>query len=235
MTYGVCAPDLEFAERAIAAGFDYVEFGAGYVLENADRIKASGISTPRTNLFFPGDVRLFIDPTPYRDIARRRIAAASSIGVKVMVVGSGGARRVPDGEDGDARFADIVAELQLIADEYDIRLAPESLNHTETNVGVKLAVLAQLLLDRGLHFTADSYHILKEDEDFTQAIPVAPAHVHIANGPRLAPSPSDVELTPFVDRLRAVKYDGSISIEGTIENLVDANRNLRLLFNAAAI
>jgi len=231
MTFGVCAPDLEFAERAIAAGFDYVEFGAGFVFENTEKIRAAGISTPRTNLFFPGEVRLFIDPTPYTEIARSRIAAAASVGVEVMVVRSGGARRVPDGEDGDARFADIVAELQLIATEYGIRLAPESLNSTETNVGVKLTVLARLLHERGLEFTADSYHVLKENEDFAEAIAFAPAHVHIANAPRFAPSKSDLELLPFVDRLRAVNYEGTISIEGKVDNLTDANRNLRELFS----
>ncbi len=233
MTYGVCAPDLEFAEKAIAAGFDFVEFGAGFVLDNTEKIRAAGIPTPRTNLFFPGDVRLFIDPTPYSEIARSRIAAAASIGVEVMVVGSGGARRVPEGEDGNARFADLVADLQLLADEYNIRLAPESLNHTETNVGVKLAILSGLLHDRGLDFTADSYHILKESEDFTEAIPFLPAHVHIANAPRFAPSANDLELLPFIERLRTVNYEGTISIEGKIDNLTDANQNLRELFSKA--
>lgn len=227
MIYGICAPNLDFAQMAIAAGFDYVEFGAGYVLDNSQAIGASGIATPRTNLFLPGDVRLFIDPTPYVEIARERMAAAASIGVKVMVVGSGGARCVPEGQDGDARFADVVGELQVIANEFGIRLAPESLNAGETNVGVKLAVLSRLLQERGLDFTADSYHILKEGEDFAEAIPFAPAHVHIANAPRFAPSPADLELLPFVARLKSLGYDGTITIEGKSGDLVDAVKNLR--------
>lgn len=235
MRFGVCAPDLEYAESAIAAGFDYVEFGAGYVAEHAPEIREAWLPVPRTNLFFPGEVRLFIQPTPFEDIARARIAAAATIGTEVMVIGSGGARRAPDDEtnglvDWDDEFVNIVAKIQTIADEYGIRLAPESLNRKETNVGTRLALLAPRLTNRGLGFTADSYHVLLEEEDWEEAIPVAPTHVHISNRNRSAPLSDDEHLIPFVQRLQALGYDDTVTIEGKVDDLSQAASNLRALF-----
>jgi sugar phosphate isomerase/epimerase len=235
MRFGVCARDIGYAQEAIASGFDYAEFGAGYVLDHAKEIRDAWIPAPRTNLFFPGEVRLFIQPSPFEEIARARIAAAASIGTEVMVIGSGGARRAPEDEvdatvDWDVEFVKIVAAVQTIADEYSIRVAPESLNRKETNVGTRLARLAPLLVERGLAFTADSYHMLLEEEDWDEAIPVAPQHVHISNRNRSAPSPTDEELIPFVQRLQALGYDGTVTIEGRVENLAQAAIDLRQLF-----
>ena len=232
MKFGVCAGNFSTASAALAAGFDYVEFGAGFVESNAAAILDARLPVPRTNLFFPSDVRLFIDPTPYLDIATKRIAAAASIGVTVMVVGSGGSRRAPEDPtvDWDKQFIAVVSAIQSIGEKFGIRIAPESLNHTETNVGVKLERLAPLLVNAGLSFTADSYHLLYEDEDFDTAIPESPAHVHIANRPRNAPSKDDRELHSFVARLRNLGYDGTVSIEGKITDFAVANRNLRELF-----
>jgi len=232
MKFGVCAGNIETGMAAVHAGFDYVEFGAGFVESEAAAIRQAGLPTPRTNLFFPSDVRLFVDPTPYLDVATVRIKAAATLGVSVMVLGSGNARRAPDSHsaDWDREFVTIVSAIQSIATDYGIRIAPESLNGTETNVGVKLERLSKLLVEAGLDFTADSYHLLAENEDFSRAIPVAPAHVHIANRSRMAPSTADIELTPFVDRLRECGFDGTVSIEGKIEDLNAANNDLRELF-----
>ncbi|HVT10855.1 MAG TPA: sugar phosphate isomerase/epimerase family protein [Fimbriimonadaceae bacterium] len=246
MRFGVCA-DLADAPAILDAGFDYVEVGAsgfsGFE-ETWDREKYAGVPILATNLFFDGRIQLFgEDRTPYREYAERTISRAADLGVPVMVVGSGAARHAPEGFDGDRAFIDLVAELSEIAKPMGVSLAPESLNRSETNTGNDLRSLALGLRDRGVGYTADSYHILYEwDADdrlaglrelFLVQVPFAPTHVHIADLPRLGVSGEDDMLWAFAMRLKELGYAGNVSLECAREANFDyagALRALRALF-----
>jgi hypothetical protein len=139
-----------------------------------------------------------------------------------MVVGSGNSRRAPDGYDpllAEQDFIEVVADCQVIADRYGITLAPESLNHLETNVGYELGRLAKGLAARGVAYTVDSYHILVEggQSDLVTQIPFAPAHVHLGNLPRTPPTPDDEDMIAIFRRLREVGYSGRFSLEARHE------------------
>ncbi len=228
MQYGVCGP-VDLLDEALAAGFDYVEPPAASLASAMDYAAYRRARPPVTNVFFPGEVRLFgPDATPYQDYAKRLFDRAAECGVQVMVIGSGGSRRAPDGMDlreADERFMDVVAELQAEATGRGIRLAPESLNHLETNVGNDLGALARSLRARGCAYTADSYHLLVEwwrtgpkqsapgTEYMEQQMPHAPAHVHIADLPRLFPRSKDPMVRAFTTRLKELGYNARISLE----------------------
>lgn len=155
----------------------------------------------------------------------------------------------PEGDDPqefEDEFADIASELADAAEEFGITLAPESLNRSETNIGNDLASLARRLAARRVCYTADSYHVLYEwkqenpsldvpdDSLWVRQVPFLPAHVHVATLPRVVPAPDDPKLVGFVSRLRALGYDGRVSLEcqrgNSVPELRDALGNLKALF-----
>lgn len=249
MKFGVCC-GLKDARAVVDAGFDYVELGAsGFsgLSEHWDRSPYANLPIYSTNLFFDGSIKLFEDPDKelIRVYSRRTIARAASLGVSVMVVGSGASRRAPEGVDGDLAFARFVSEISAEAGALGITLAPESLNRTETNVGNDLARFATVLRDHRVAYTADSYHVLYEwnadgrvtplDELWGEQLPFAPAHVHIADLPRDAPKASEPMLLGFVKRLSELRYDAGVSLECKRESDFDFRRalsDLRSLFKS---
>jgi sugar phosphate isomerase/epimerase len=211
----------------LAAGFDYVEVGAaGFngLSDDWDPLPYRHLPILATNVFFDSRVKLF-DPgkTSYLDYAIATMSRAKSLDVPLMVIGSGASRTSLDPSLGDGPFVDIVAEIAKLARHLDIVIAPESLNRTETNVGNDLRSLALALRQAGAGYTADSYHILFEwdaegrslsiDDLYTEQIPFAPSHVHIANLPRTGVDARDPMLQGFAKRLRTLDYRGNVSLE----------------------
>jgi len=256
MRYGLCCSP-ETGRKAVELGVDYLEVGAnGFngLQTTWDPNPYRGLPIETTNCFFDGSIRLYGEgKTPYLDYAKRTIERAAEIGVKVMVIGSGGSRRAPDGYDpvgAEAEFVEIVEKIQAIAAPHNIILAPEPLTRLETNVGNDLSRLARALSSRGLAYTADSFHILKEWEfelgleqapmegpshsHWQDQMPTAPVHIHAGDLPRNYPKANDPMMIGFASRIKELGYDGRISLEcnvGDIEqNLGDALAQLRQLF-----
>jgi sugar phosphate isomerase/epimerase len=250
MRFGVCT-GLEDVGKVLDAGFEYVEVGAsGFngMSEDWDPSPYQGLPIGATNLFFDHRIRLFgQNQTPYHAYAERTVSRAATLGIPVMVIGSGGPRNAPDGIDGDAGFVTIVAEIEEIARPHGIHIAPESLNRSETNVGNDLRRLALDLHKRGVGYTADSYHVLYEwdangrvqdlEQVWKEQVPFAPTHVHVANLPRAGVDADDPMLQGFARRLRHLAYDKSVSLEcsrgegfdyvkalATLESLFDRDR-----------
>ena len=221
MRLGLCCAPNE-GPAALAAGYDYVEYPAG-----------SSEPSEATNLFFPPDVRLYEDGA-FRGIPI--IEAAARRGVKVMVLGSGGVRRAPEGMvDAEARFVEIATELDRFARTVGVRVAPESLNPNETNVGNSLPDLARALSVDGAPYTADSYHALVETdtrdadlEFWREQVPFAPLHVHFAPFDRRVPSEDDPTLRAFFARLRELGYDDRASLECHRDGIPDPTPLRRL-------
>jgi sugar phosphate isomerase/epimerase len=236
---------LEEAPLALALGYDYVELGAS-AIASAEEVSAyRNLPIEATNLFFPGSIQLFgPDAETYQQYAPNAIARVADLGASIMVVGSGGSRRSPEGvaEDiAEARFIEVAATLQEIASPLGITIAPESLNRSETNVGNDLGELAHRLRASGVGYTADLYHILYEanadnrDPDWAAQVPFAPNHVHLADLPRFAPDADNPAVMAFARRLRELNYTGRISLEcqrpDPEKDLAKGLATMRALFN----
>jgi len=247
MRIGICG-GLDIAERAREAGFEYLEVGAsGFALRedfDPEEYKRAGAET--SNLFFPGTIHLQgPNATPYHEYVEAAVARADQIGLQIMVIGSGASRKAPEGVDvGEAnqRFIEIAAEVQQVAEPYGIDIAPESLNRSETNVGNDLEHLALELQAYGVAYCADSYHVLYEwnadgaegEPDWAAQVPFLPAHVHVSNLQRKAPTTDDPHIIGFFDRLRELGYEGRVSLEAnlpdmSVETLRSAYEALRTL------
>jgi sugar phosphate isomerase/epimerase len=141
----------------------------------------------------------------------------------------------------EARFVEVAATLQEIANQHGITIAPESLNRSETNVGNDLGELAHRLRASGVGYTADLYHILFEanadgvQPDMVAQVPFTPNHVHLADLPRFAPDVDDSAVNAFARRLRELGYNARISLEcqrpNPAEDLAKGLATMRALFD----
>lgn len=231
MRFGVCCGPDRF-DAALAAGADYVEPAAFSLARDpsyAGRLK--GYPVEATNVFFPGDLKLYDDEMAALAHAETVLLQAGSLGVAVCVIGSGAARRAPAEvmrEWAEGRFVELVGQMNAVAEAAGVKLAPESLCRDETDVGNDLAALALGLREVGVSYTADSFHILKEWDaerrvvplatTWVEQVPFAPAHVHLGPLLRDPPNADDPMLPGFFRRLKELGYDERISLEVTWED-----------------
>lgn len=225
---------VEFVERIAAAGFDYVEMPIGQMVRLSerdfirltDRVAASGLSSEvGTNLFL-SSLRL-----TGRDVDNHAIDAhvaevfvrASVLGMRVLVFGSGQARRVPEGFSRDEAFRQLVELLQRVdpvARAHDITVVIEPLRRQESNIintyeeGCRLAEAV-----RGSHIRVlvDYYHLATEREPVSHILEGAGwlRHAHCASlRERSFPTSLDDELNrDFFRALKTAGYNERISLE----------------------
>ena len=234
--------DLENDSLLSASGYRYVEVSISKYFsprnvpddafaENLRRIKAMKIKLQACNVFMPADMKLVgpnVDEAAilaYTEIVLQRCAAA---GVKLIIWGSGGARRVPDGFDfkkARTQFISIAKKIAAQAKRYKIVIALETLNSSETNFLNTLketyAVVSEV--DHpNFKLNTDSYHLSKEHEpaDGIENTGGRLVNCELAGGDRLAPSETNAgEIPEYLRSLRKINYKGLIFLECKWDNL----------------
>jgi D-psicose/D-tagatose/L-ribulose 3-epimerase len=250
---GICAP-LKDIEVARAAGFDYVELPTTEVaaLSNEDfenalqRVKQGGFPVAVTNLFLPAALKVTgpqIDPAEQTRYVAAAFERLSRLGVEIVVFGSGGARRVPDGFSRDEAFKQLVDFGRRVAVEarrHRIVVAVEPLRQQETNIINSAAEgleLVKAVDDPNFRLMIDFYHLASEQEDATVVLKAREylVHLHVANPVgRVFPLVwTEYEYAPFFDSLRAIGYKKRISVEASTRDFPsDAPRAISLLRHA---
>lgn len=214
------------------AGFDFVECPVRLVMQPPGgdftslqkTVQSSRIPATAFNILVPAQMPL-VGPnrnmektTAYLQEAFARIA---QLGGRLVVFGSGGARRVPEGYSSEAARTELIEFLRSAAEAaepHGITIAVEPLNKRETNIihtiaeGVSLAEQTACGNVAGL---ADTYHMDAEGEPAETLIPFAArlAHVHVADTGRLAPGTGGYDYSRLRRCLDAGGYSGRISIE----------------------
>jgi D-psicose/D-tagatose/L-ribulose 3-epimerase len=248
MRFGCClntlstAADGTGAERApllAAAGYDYLELSLAHImaLQADDRKRAlapaleSGLPCEACNNFFPPSLRLTgpsADPGRALAYAAEALALARSLGVRVVVFGSGKARNPPEGfprEQAWDQLVDFARELAPLAAEHSITIAMEALNRGESDILCSFSELIRFVREvnlPNLRALMDSYHLGLEKESADTILQGRGllAHTHVARLAErswpLLPSP---ELRAVFAALAAIGYDGGMSIEGYTEKL----------------
>jgi sugar phosphate isomerase/epimerase len=250
---GYCTP-LRNLEAAKAAGFDYVELGTTEIAGLSDvdfdaaaaRIKALGIPTPAANNFLPATLKVTgpqIDTEAQMAHVRKALTRLAKLGVEVVVFGSGGARRVPDGFAKEEAFKQLVDFGRRAAREAranGITIAIEPLRKQETNIintaGEGLE-LVNAIADPNFQLMIDFYHLASEQEDPAIVIRAKDhiRHLHAANpNGRVFPKKWDeFDYAPFFANLKTIGYDRRISMEGNTTDLAaDAPVTIALLRKA---
>jgi sugar phosphate isomerase/epimerase len=224
-----------------AAGYDYIEDNVQKLLSPAiqedtfrlhlTQLKQLHCKVQACNSFFPGDIRLTGNDVNEQQVltyVQGVMARAKQAGIKLIVLGSGGSRRLPDNYNKDSatlQFIRLCRKMAVVAGRYDCVIAIENLNSTETNFVNTLAeadAIVTAVQHPNFKLTADIYHMLKEHEspDMIKKAKKNLVHCHIAEREkRTAPGSTGDDVAPYIAALASIQYTGRISLECRWDNM----------------
>lgn len=231
---GVCAA-LEKHAAIKAAGFSYIESGARDILcprepeekfeARLRQIQAASLPIAACNGMLPADLKIVgpeVNLNAVVAYAKTLCARAKKAGVKILVMGSGKTRQVPEGfEVAKARqqFIEFGKAVGPIAGENGVTIVLENLNRGECNFINRVEEGLELLEAIGSdHFQSfgDIYHMQREDESPASFVKAGARvrHVHIAEKKdRTAPGVAGDDFRPYLKALKQIGYRGRISME----------------------
>jgi sugar phosphate isomerase/epimerase len=236
---GIVAP-LEQDSLVYAAGFRMLGESVGRMLspslteaqfqQNLVRIKKAKCKVLLCNIFFPGSIKIAgpaVDETRVLSFADTVLSRAKEAGLSFIILGSGGARRIPDGYDAakaQTDFAQLCRKLAMVAGKYRITIALESLQAAETNFLVSLNSAAEVVRavnHPNFKLNADIFHMTRGGESPQSIVDAADvlAYCEIAEKEsRSLPGVKGDDFKPWLRALRKAKYKGYIFIEGNTSN-----------------
>lgn len=232
MRIGFCAP-WEKAALVADAGFDYIEPAVVAGLQPERDWAETTFSQLEAPIkaeafmgFLPGDLKVVgpeIDDQrikSYLEIAFQRLA---KVGAKVVVFGSAGARRVPDGwsmVDARTQILDFLKLCAPIAATSGVTLAIEPLGSAECNIIISVAEAMEYVNaveSPSIQVLSDLFHVDSDQQSHLETRDAGSAlrHVHVAGGVgRRVPTNDDVDyLAAYFGILKQAGYDGRISVE----------------------
>ena len=234
-------------------GYDYAELPLSQIADLSDEdfkrllTKINELPSEACNLFYPPSVRLTgadVNMKTVHDYTRRAVKRASELGAEIIVLGSGGAKNIPEGFPHDKakeQFMAILQSINEIAAAYGITIVLEPLNTNESNFITTVTEGLEIVREAGcanIQLLADYYHMRMENESLNV---IAEAkehlrHVHIAaKEGRAFPKDGDGEdYKSLFDALKATGYTGRVSIEGSTRNFEDDARAAVLIFKRYA-
>lgn len=230
---GICrADDADLVEQA---GYNYIEIGISAMLaphqadsvweKNYEILKAHPLPIRTANSFYPGDFKLV---GPEADLERNLAYAETAmqrgklLGIETFVLGSGRARKIPEGfsrEEATAQFVELCKGIGDLGEKYGIVTVIEPLQSRETNFinSVREGTQIVLAVDKPyLKVLADFYHMARENEDAGAIIEAGEhlRHCHIAEKEeRTCPGIAGDDFTPYFKALKKIGYKGRISLE----------------------
>lgn len=231
---GICSSPNR-AEQLKEAGFQFIESGVAGLLKpetsdtefapQIEKIKACALPIRSCNGFIPGKFRLTGADTTHDEALEYAFTAcrrAEAVGIPYIVLGSGSARKIPDGFDAEkakGQFIDFCQKLGERIKDFKLRIVLEPLNKSETNLlnsVMEGIVYVDAINHPRIQLLADFYHMLREDEG-PDAIRKAGSriyHCHIAElEGRKAPGTKGEDLSGYFKALKEINYTGGVSCE----------------------
>jgi sugar phosphate isomerase/epimerase len=192
---------------------------------NKEKIKSTKIPMYAFNIFIPGELKIVgpdVDEKAILQHAEKVFQRCKASGVDRIIWGSGGSRRVPEGFDhskAKTQFISTAKKIAALASRYNIMLALENLNSTETNFinSISEAIdIVKKVDHKNLRLCVDVYHMLKDGE--------SPSSIERAKGyvvycevaerdGRTPPGVHGDDFRPYFAALKKIGYDGKIMIE----------------------
>ena len=234
VTVGVCTSDVAGAAHY---GFDYIEPAAAEIAamsndqfcQYSEKVLASPLRCDAFNGFIRRpdlsvvgeEVRI----SALSDYSEQCLSRCRSLGASVVVWGSAGSRKVPDGfsrQRAQQQIADFLRMCGDIAKRHDLVLAIEPLRHQESNIlntGAEALEMLRTVKHPNVRMIIDYYHLREENEDprILETAKREIVHLHFAN-PHGRVWPHDLSeddhYAEFFRYLKKTNYSGGISIEG---------------------
>lgn len=232
MRFGCCV-GLDQIQRVQEAGYDYVELGVRNVKPESpesefepvrELVDSFDIRPEAWNVLFPREIKVVGPDVDIYRIERYLLTAferIAKVGGQVVVFGSGGARRVPDGFPMDEALDQLAEALALagrVAEIFGITVALEPLASGSTNIINTLpqgAEMVKRVNHPSVRLLADLQHMVDEHESpsIIETLDVEIAHAHTADTGRFYPGSGDYPTDEFVRALKSVGYDGRLTAE----------------------
>lgn len=232
MRFGCCG-GLDKARVIQDAGYNYIEPAVGTVKpEQSDEefepvreaFQALQIVPEAWNCLLPGDLKVTgpeVDGYRLERYIRAAFRRIEELGGEIVVFGSGGARRVPDGFDREEAGHQIVQFLTMagqVAGIHGITIAIEPLNSNESNIINSVTEAIQIAEDVGHPFVkvlADLYHMDEDSEPLDDLFRAGDdlVHTHTADTGRLYPGSGSYPNDEFLRILKGMGYDDRMSVE----------------------
>lgn len=248
MRFGCCGSqvytkaDKIGAERVDALakyGYDYIELPIAEMLAVSDeeyaalkaQVQASGIKCEVCNNLFPASIRLTgpdVDMEKVEEHYNKALARAADIGASVVVFGSGGAKKVPDGFPIEQAWQQVLAitkGIAPVAQKHGITIAIEPIRQKECNIITSFAegvAMAKQVNHPSVKVLIDLLHMHDENEPLSNLLENGEwlSHVHLSfpstdyEGDRTFPTDmAEFDYQSFIDVLHKINYQGHVSVE----------------------
>ncbi|RYX81818.1 sugar phosphate isomerase/epimerase [bacterium] len=246
MKFGICtAPGAlgdpaRFLDVLAEAGADYVEWTVGSLMASEGEFEKlcaiaekSPIKPEAFCVFLPPHHRITgpnVNLASVLNYAGEAVRRIEQIGGEIVVLGSGSARKVPDGfpmDEALRQFKEFARELAPLAAQRNVTVVIEPLNTKEDNLITSVSKGAEITRDvdrDAIRLLADFYHMNEEGEGVQSVVDANGLlhHTHVADLGRVAPGcakEGEADFVAFFGALKAVGYDARCSFEGKTDDL----------------
>lgn len=249
MRFGICTTieNLPVLEKL---GYDYIELETASAMALSHEeicryqklLADSRVKCEACNVLFPGTMTLLdgsVSDQELESYFHKAMRLVDGFGAKTLVFGSGKSRRCPKDVPFGQAYRKLIAIHRMAGDaakEYGIQVMIEPLSRNETNLICTMlegAMLEAVVDHPNVGLLSDFFHVMTNDdriEDMEIIKKLGHVHIASANGRRYPMSVEGEEYEAFFRSLKAIGYNGRISIEGKTENIEeDGARALALL------
>lgn len=253
MRFGCCC-GVEAIEAVAHAGFDYVELpvseslapeaGPEYVLGAKARLDRHGLKAEVLNFLIPDSLGIVgpnVDLAGLTEYVQTAMDRAPLLGAKLVVLGSAGARSIPEGFPEDRARAQLTSFVKLIlargAGQSALVVAVEPIRGAHCNSITTVQEAVQIVREINLpaiKVMIDLCYLGPSEDPAGDVLLAAPdlAHIHLANpDTRRPPMPDDgADYCAFFKALKGCEYDSRISLQCQWGNIaIEARRALELI------
>lgn len=240
ISIGICT-GIDNSDLLMENGYDFIEEGVRRFLVpsksdeefelNLSKLESSDLKVEACNSFLPGTLKSVGEDAVHDEIAEFAETAfrrAEMAGTEIIVFGSGGSRRIPEGfsrDEARKQFISLGKILGPIAGKYNVTIVLEPLNTKECNFINSVAEGGEIVKEidhPNFMLLADIYHMKMENEGPENILKYGKLlrHVHIAEKQdRAAPGTYNEEFISYFEALKKVGYKGRISIECRWEDM----------------
>jgi sugar phosphate isomerase/epimerase len=200
-------------------------------MDNLQKVKAARCKVYMCNVLFPGNLKIAgpeVEEGKVLEHLTFILGRAKKAGIKKLVLGSGGARKLPEGYDKEKAMTDFIRlgrKMAVAARQHGVTIILESLNSTETNFINTLKEAAAIVRGvdhRAFRLNVDIYHMMKEVESPQEIIKAKDLIVYCEiaeRDKRTLPGVTGDDFRPYLKALRQIRYQGPIIVEGKVSDL----------------
>ena len=235
MMMGMCCTQPDEVRILEKYGYEFIEADFSVVRDMSDEefealqraVRESGVRCDGMNCFADPSMKLL--KCSYEELdeyLEKNLARPKLLGVKYIVIGSGGARRIPEGmsyEEATEKFVTMLKRYGDIAERYDVDIVVEPLFSKACNfinTFEEALEICKAVEHPHVGLLMDFFHSYQENEPFSVLEKAGKylKHIHFSALDRRVPNQNDVdEVKMMIAELKAINYTGRVLLEGDVQ------------------